>query len=139
MGFLDKIIERKAVKYGKGCARAMFLAASVIRQEYLAENPTYAWIGGKALSIRPNWTQISNRTFRYKYAPKSSKDKTNQKDESWFSGEIITSDDKSVRDIILDVIRIELFWNYLRDVEDIGKRMELIAKAVNAAEKQLDK
>jgi hypothetical protein len=54
--------------------------------------------------------------------------------QPWLNGTLNITDDKTLWDVIQDVIRTELYWNYLRDLE-IWKRLELMNLALDEASK----
>jgi len=54
--------------------------------------------------------------------------------QPWLGGTLDITDDMSLWDVIQDVIRTELYWNYLRDLE-IWKRLELTDLALSEASK----
>lgn len=132
----ERFLEKRARKYGKGCARAMLISALAMKEHYKGTAPTYAWLARKALDTRPNWKQASETHFIYEPGPNSdgSLDLNQYNDQPWLNGTLNITDDKSLWDVIQDVIRTELYWNYLRDLE-IWKRLELMNLALNEASK----
>jgi hypothetical protein len=52
-------------RFGKGCARAMLLAALTMKHKHEGVAPTYAWLARKALETRPYWSRINETHFLY--------------------------------------------------------------------------
>jgi len=131
--------ERRVRKYAKGCARAMLISFTAMKNHYKDEAPTYAWLSRKALDTRPYWNQVGERSFRYEQAPDfddTSLDSTDYSDKQWLTGTIEITDEMSLLDVIQDVLRTELYWFYLRDL-DILARFELMDVALETAEKYI--
>jgi hypothetical protein len=134
----ERLLEKRAKKYGKGSARAMLSSALAMKEHYKGVAPSYAWLARKALNTRLDWKQVSETLFIYKPGPNSdgSLDLDKYSDQPWLNGTLDITDDKSLWDVIQDVIRAELYWNYLRDLE-IWKRLELTDLALSEASKTI--
>jgi hypothetical protein len=132
----ERFLEKRAKKYGKGCARAMLISALAMKEHYKGVVPSYAWLARKALNTRPNWKQVSETVFIYEPGPNSDGclDPDTYSGQPWLGGTLDITDDKSLWDVIQDVIRTELYWNYLSDLE-IWKRFELTDLALSEAAK----
>jgi hypothetical protein len=135
----ERLIEKRAKKYGKGCAKAMLISALAMKEHYKGVAPTYAWLARKALNTRPQWKQVSETIFTYERGPNSDGSLDDlEKHQPWLNGTLDITDDMSLSDVIQDVIRTELYWYYLRDLE-IWKRLELIDLALSEASKFINK
>jgi tetratricopeptide (TPR) repeat protein len=134
----ERSLEKRARKYGKGCARIMLFSFSAMKERYKGEAPTYAWIARKALNTRPDWRQVDETTFIYEMGPKNDQpmDVAEYCDEPWLTGTLEITDVMSLWDVIQGVIRIELYWYYLRNVE-IWNRLHLMELAVSEAAKYI--
>jgi hypothetical protein len=132
----ERFLEKRAKKYGKGCARAMLISALAMKEHYKGVAPSYAWLARKALNTRPNWKHVSETVFIYEPGPNSdgSLDPDKYTGQPWLGSTLDITDDMSLWDVIQDVIRTELYWNYLRDLE-IWKRLELTDLALSEASK----
>jgi hypothetical protein len=132
----QRFLEKRAKKYGKGCARAMLTSALAMKEHYKGVAPTYAWLARKGLNTRPHWKQVSETIFIYEHGPNSdgSLDPDKYSGQLWLGGTLDITDDMSLWDVIQEVIRTELYWNYLRDLE-IWKRLELTDLALSEASK----
>jgi len=134
----ERALEKRARKYGKGCARVMLFSFSAMKEQYKGEAPTYAWIARKALNTRPDWRQVNETTFVYELGPNSdeSMDLAEYRDEPWLTSTLEITDAMSLWDVIQEVIRTELYWYYLRNIE-IWKRTHLMELAVSEAAKYI--
>ena len=131
--------ERRVQKYAKGCARTMLVSFTAMRHHYKDEAPNYAWLSRKVLDTRPYWNQVGERSFRYEKAPNfddTSLDPADYSDKPWLTGTIEITDETSLLDVIQDVLRTELYWFFLRDL-DILARLELTDIALETAEKYI--
>lgn len=134
----EKGLERRARKYGKGCARVMLISFSAMKEHYKGEAPTYAWIARKALNTRPDWRQVNETTFIYEQGPKNDQpvDVAEYRDTPWLTGMLEITDAMSLWDVIQEVILTELYWYYLRKLEG-WKRLHLAELAVSEAAKYI--
>jgi len=132
--------KRRVQKYAKGCARAMLISFTTMKNFYKDETPTNELLLREALDARPYWNQveIGERGYRYKQAPDfdASLDPTDYSGKLWLTGTIEITDEMSLLDVIHDVMRTELYWFYLRDLE-IETRFELMDVALETAEKYI--
>jgi len=129
--------KRRVQKYAKGCARAMLSSFNIMKDSYKGEIPTHGLLLRETLDTRPYWNQveIGERGYRYKQAPDfdASLDPTDYSGKLWLTGTIEITGEMSLLDVIHDVMRTELYWFYLRDLE-IETRFELMDVALETAE-----
>jgi len=137
-GNIERRAKRRAQKYGKGCARAMLRTFNIVKNSYKGEIPTHALLLRETLDARPYWNQVGE-SFRYKKAPDfdTSLDPTDYSGKLWLTGTIEITDEMSLLDVTQDVLRTELYWFYLRDLE-IETRFELMDVALETAEKYIE-
>jgi len=131
--------KRRVQKYAKGCARAMLISFTTMEHYYKDEVPTHALLLRETLDTRPYWNQVGE-SFRYKKTPDfgdASLDPTDYSGKLWLTGTIEITDEMSLLDVIHDVMRTELYWFYLRDLE-IETRFELMDVALETAEKYIN-
>jgi len=130
--------KRRMQKYAKGCARAMLSSFNIMKDSYKGEIPTHGLLLRETLDTRPYWNQVGE-SFRYKKAPDfdASLDPTDYSGKLWLTGNIEITDEMSLLDVIHDVMRTELYWFYLRDLE-IETRFELMEVALESAEKYIE-
>jgi len=132
---MAKSQERMVKKYGRECAKNMLIAALAMKEKYKGPVPTGARLARRALNTRRKWKQINERIFVYELGP--NRDECLEKCskyEPWLSGTVDITDDKSLWDGVQDVIRTELYWNYLSGLE-ISKCLELTNLALAQAAK----
>jgi hypothetical protein len=136
--FWEGFVERRVRKFGRGCARAMLMSFTSQKAYYEGFAPTYAWVARKALNTRPNWSQVDQITFVYKCDPTNriAPDTTTDKDKRWMTGTLEIDDSMSLLDVIKEVVRIELYCDFLDHLE-VWKRLELIDLAVYEAVKYI--
>jgi hypothetical protein len=136
----QKFLEKRTRNYSKGCARAMLFSGLAANGYYKGLAPNHGWLARKALNARPNWKQVSKTVFVYALGPNnegSLEPGMLREYDPWLNGTLDITDDKSLWDVIQDVVRTELYWNYLRDVE-IWKCLKLMDLAVVEASKFLN-
>jgi hypothetical protein len=67
----ERFLEKRAKKYGSGCARAMLISALAMKEHYKGVASSYAWLARKALNTRPNWKQVNETVSIYEPEPNS--------------------------------------------------------------------
>ena len=137
-GTTERRAKRRVQKYAKGCARAMLISFTTMKNFYKDETPTNELLLRETLDARPYWNQVGERSFRYKQAPDfdASLDPTDYSGKLWLTGTIEITDEMSLLDVTQDVLRTELYWFFLRDL-DILARLELMDVALETAEKYI--
>lgn len=135
---MDRILERRVRKYGKGCARAMLISFLAMKEHYKEEAPTYAWLARQALNTRPHWKQTSQITFVYDLGPSIDQpiDLDKYRETPWLTGTLDITDGMSLWDVVQGVMQTELYWHYLRSIA-IWKRFEFMDFALKEAAKYL--
>ena len=137
---LNRLLERRARKFGKGCARVMLISFQAAKEHYKGEASTYAWLARKALNTRPHWKQVNETAFAYDLGPggTQSAEADESNNENWLKGVVDIDDAMSLLDVIQEVIRVELYWHVLTDL-DAWQRLELIDVAVGEASNYMHK
>lgn len=132
----DRLLQWRARKFGKTCAKVMLFSFQAMKERYKEAATTYAFLARKTLKTRPHWRQVSQTAFVYELGPSAdpSVSLDESDDEQWIRGVIDIDDAMSLWDVIQDVIRTEMYWHSLKNLE-AWEREELIDCALSEASK----